>query len=49
MVGLEYGEELRWSRILGEWSNTSGYEMGSSLATVYSIAKTFPAENFEHE
>ena len=29
-VGLDYGEELHWSRSLGEWSNMIGYEMGSS-------------------
>ena len=39
-IGLDYSEEVHWSRILGEWSNVIGYETGSSLARVYTMAKT---------
>ena len=34
-VGLDHGEEVHWSRSLGEWSNMVGYEMGSSRVGVY--------------
>ena len=30
-AGLDYGEEMHWSKILGEWSDTTGYKMGPSL------------------
>ena len=30
-VGWDCNEEVLWSRILGEWSNMIGYEMGASL------------------
>ena len=30
-VGLDYSEEVHWSKILGEWSNMIGCKMGSSL------------------
>ena len=41
-IGLDYGEELHRSLILGEWSNMIGYEVGCSPAKVYSTAKTSP-------
>jgi hypothetical protein len=47
-VGLDYGEEVHRSRILGEWSNMVGYKMGLSLAGVYTTAKTCPMENFKY-
>jgi hypothetical protein len=31
----------------GEWSNTIGYEMGTSLAKVYTTAKISLVENFQ--
>ena len=31
-----------------EWSNMIGYKMSSSLARVYTIARTSPVENFKH-
>jgi hypothetical protein len=34
-VGLDYGEEVHRLRILREWGNMIGYEMGFSLAEVY--------------
>ena len=37
---LDYGEEVRWPRSLGEWSNMVGHEMGFSSAGVYSTAET---------
>ena len=46
-ASLNYGEEVHQSRILGEWSNTIGYEMGSSLARVYTTVKTSLVENFD--
>ena len=45
---LDYGNAVHGSRILGEWSITIGYKMGSSPAKVYTTAKTSPAENFKH-
>ena len=36
-------------KFLGKWSNTIGYELGSSPAGVYTTAQTSPVENFEHE
>ena len=47
-AGLDYGEEVHWSRILGEWSNMIGYKMDSSPARLYTTAKTSPMENYEH-
>jgi hypothetical protein len=47
-AGLDYGEKVHWSRILGEWSNMIGYKMGSSLTGVCAMAKTSPVENFKH-
>ena len=41
-------EKVHWSRILGEWSNTTGYKMSSSLVGVYISAKTSSVEKFEH-
>ena len=39
-VGLDYGEEVHRSRILGKWSNTIGYKMGSSPNGLYATVKT---------
>ena len=36
------------SKKLGEWSNTIGYEMGTSLAKVYMTVKISLVENFKH-
>jgi hypothetical protein len=47
-TSLDSNEEVHRSRVLREWSNMIGYEMGSSRATVYTMAKTFPLENFKH-
>ena len=47
-AGLHNGEQVYRSRMLWEWSNTIGYEMGSSLVRVYTIANAFPVENFKH-
>ena len=47
-ASLDYGEEMHMSRILGKWSNMIGYEMGSSTARVYTMAKTSPMKNFKH-
>jgi hypothetical protein len=38
-TGLDYDEEVHLLRILGEWGNMIGYEMGSSSIKVYIIAK----------
>ena len=46
-VNLDYGE-VHITRILGEWSNMVGFEMGPSPAGVYTMAKTSLVENFEH-
>jgi hypothetical protein len=46
---LDYGEEVHWSRNLGEWSNVIGYEMGSSPAKVYTTIKSSPMDNFKDE
>ena len=46
-VGLDNGEEVHWSRILGEWSNMGGYKMGSSPAGVYTTAKSSLVKNFK--
>ena len=48
-AGLDYGEEVHWSRTLRERSNIIGYKMGCSLVGVYTTAKTSPVENFKHE
>ena len=48
-AGLDYDEVVQWSRILGEWSNMIGYKLGSSLAKVYTMAKSSQAKIFEHE
>ena len=37
-AGLDYGEEVHKSRIIGEWSNLIGYTLGSSLVGVYTTA-----------
>jgi hypothetical protein len=37
------------SKNLGEWSNTIGYEMGTSPVKVYTTAKISLVENFKHE
>ena len=47
-VVVDYGEKMHRSRILGEWSNMIGYKMGSSLARVYTTAKTCLMESFKH-
>ena len=47
-VGVDYGEELHRSRILGERSNMIAYKVGSSPARVYTMAKTSQVENFNH-
>ena len=46
-TGLDYGEEVHGSRILGGWSNRNGYKMGSLLVGVYTMAKISLVENFE--
>ena len=48
-VNVDYGEEVHWLRILGEWSNMIGYKVGSSPARVYTMAKTSHVENFNGE
>jgi hypothetical protein len=40
-AGLIHGEEMHQSRILGEWSNTIGYKVGSSPTMVYTTVKTY--------
>ena len=47
-VGLDYNEEVHRSRILGEWSNMIGYEMGFSPDRVYTTTKTSLVVNFKH-
>lgn len=47
-VGLDYGEEVHWPRILEEWSNMIGYEMWFLLVGVYTTAKGSIVENFDH-
>jgi hypothetical protein len=47
-VGLDYSEEVNWSRILEEWRNMFGFEMDSSPAMIYTMTKTSPMENFRH-
>ncbi len=42
---MDYGEEVHRSRVLGDWSNLNGYEMGCSLVGVYTMVKIFPVEN----
>jgi hypothetical protein len=42
IIGLDFGEELHWLLVLGEWSNMIGYEVGCSPARVYTRAKTSP-------
>ena len=47
-ANLDYNEEVHpQSIVLGEWSNMIGYEMSSSLAGVYTIAKTSLVEYFK--
>ena len=48
-AGLDYAQEVRWSRILGEWSKMIGYQMGSSPVGVCTMAKTSSMKNFKHE
>ena len=38
---------MHQSIILGEWSNTIGYEMGPTLAGVYTMTKTYMVDNFK--
>ena len=45
---LDYNEDVHRSRILGERRNMIGYEMGSSLAEVYSTTKASPVKNLKH-
>ena len=45
-AGLIHNEEMHQSRILGEWSNMIGYNMGSSPAMVYTTVKTYPEAKF---
>ena len=40
-VVLRAGEEVHCARILGEWSNMIGFELGSSLIGVYTIGQDF--------
>ena len=46
-VGVDYGEEVHWSRNLEEWSNMIDYNMGSSLDMVYTMPKSSPMGNFK--
>jgi hypothetical protein len=46
-ANLDYGE-VHGTRNLEERSNMINYEMGSSTAGVYTMAKTSLMENFEH-
>jgi hypothetical protein len=48
MTGLDYIEKMLRSRILREWSNTIGYEMGSSPTRVYTTPNSSPVKNFKH-
>jgi hypothetical protein len=48
-TGLDFNEKVHRSRILREWSNMIGYQMGSSLVEVYTMAKTSPMKDFKHE
>ena len=47
MTGLDYGEDLHQLRILGKWSNMTGYELGSSPVGAYPTTKTSLVENFK--
>ena len=42
-AGLDSGEEVHGSRILGKWSNMISHRMGSSLAGVNITAQDFQA------
>ena len=48
-AGLDYVEEVHWSRNLGEWSNMIGYKMGSSRADVNTTTKTPLVKNSKQE
>lgn len=45
---LDYGKEVQWSRILGEWGNMIGHQMGSSSVGVYNMVETSLVEDFKH-
>ena len=47
-AGLDYNMEVHWSSILGEWSNTIDYNMGSSPPGVQTMTKTSPMKTFKH-
>ena len=47
-ASLDCSEEVHRSSILKEWSNMIGYEMGSSAAGIYIMAKTSSVENFKN-
>jgi hypothetical protein len=47
-ASLDCNEEVDLSKNLGKWSNI-GYGRGSSLAKVYTMAKTSTVENSKHE
>ena len=47
-VGLDYGEEVHWSQILGQCNIMICYEMGPSLIGVHITTKTFLVEDFKH-
>ena len=48
-TNVDYIEEVQCSRILGEWNNMVGFELGSSRAGVYTTAKPSPVEKFKHK
>lgn len=47
MAGLDYSEEVHQSRIEGECCNMIGYNIGSSVAIVYTTTKTSMKENLK--
>ena len=46
---FDHNEEMHQSTPLGEWSIMFGYEMGSSLAGIFTTVKTSLVKNFKHE
>ena len=40
-VGLDYGEGVHWSNVMGECSNVIGYEMSYSPARVLHCSQGF--------
>jgi hypothetical protein len=47
-ANLDYGKEVHWSITLREGINTIGYKMETSLAGVYTTAKSSLMKNIKH-